>query len=146
MRIAPFFFALAAAATLRAEVVINEIMYHPVTPGAEFVELHNRSTTTAFDLAGFRLDGAGFEFASGTWIAPGGFLVLAADRHAFASAYGITPLVTGEFSASLDNAGETLSLLGPAPVGDGESLVDLVHYEPTAPWPEAARLSPWRRP
>ena len=52
-------------------VVINEIMYHPLVVGAEFVELYNASTTTAFDLSGWRLNGLNFTFASGTILQPG---------------------------------------------------------------------------
>ena len=30
--------------------MINEIMYQPASAGSEFLEIHNRSVTTAFDL------------------------------------------------------------------------------------------------
>src|SRR4030095_14624574 len=58
-------------ATPETNVIINEIMYHAAAPGAEYIELHNRSTTTAFDLSGWRLNGLEFTFAQGNSIAPG---------------------------------------------------------------------------
>src|SRR5205085_7662864 len=33
------------------DLVINEIMYHPATPDAEFIELYNISANNAFDLS-----------------------------------------------------------------------------------------------
>ena len=39
------------------QLVINEIMYDPVAAGAQFVELYNSSTNTAFDLSGWQLHG-----------------------------------------------------------------------------------------
>lgn len=120
------------------QLVINEIMYHPAADGAEFVELFNRSTNTAFALAGHRLEGAGLQFDPALVIPPGGYVVVAQDRQAFAEAYGIGPWVAGEFDRPLDNAGETLRLLR-AETGDGPATtLDLVAYEPTSPWPPAA--------
>ena len=46
-------------------VIINEIMYNAAAPDASFVEIHNKSLSTAFDLSNFRLDGAGFIFPEG---------------------------------------------------------------------------------
>jgi len=40
------------------KVVLNEIMYNPVLAGGDYFELYNNSTTTSFDLSGWRLDGA----------------------------------------------------------------------------------------
>lgn len=119
-------------------LVINEIMYHPATDGAEFVELFNRSTNTAFALAGHRLEGAGLQFDPALVVPPGGYVVVAQDRQAFAEAYGLGAWVAGEFSRPLDNAGETLRLLRTGPDNGTATTVDLVAYEPVAPWPVAA--------
>ena len=43
-------------------LVINEIMYHPEVPDAEFVELHNTSRTQTFDLSNYLIDGIDFNF------------------------------------------------------------------------------------
>ena len=41
------------------QVVINEIMYAPAINNAQFVELYNNSTNTAFDLSGWQMAGVG---------------------------------------------------------------------------------------
>jgi hypothetical protein len=121
-------------------VVINEIMYNPVAPDGEFVEIHNNSATTAFNLSGWRLDGVDFIFPMATVIEPGGYLTVAKDRDAFAAAYGGVIPVAGEFGGQLDDGGETLSLLQPAAAGaEAEFLVvDRVTYEDDPPWPATA--------
>lgn len=115
-------------------VVINEIMYHP--PGdaeTEFVELHNRSQTTAYDLNGWRINGLGFTFENTTQLPPGGYLLVARSRDIFRETYGASVLPERIYEGSLDNGGETLTLI-PA-VG---SAVDSVIYDDAAPWPLAA--------
>jgi hypothetical protein len=62
-----------AGAAPEAHLAINEIMYHPAVPDTEFLEIHNTSTTHAFDLTGFRLRGVDFDFEPGTIIEPNGF-------------------------------------------------------------------------
>jgi hypothetical protein len=49
-------------------------MYQPAVPDTEFLEIHNTSTTHAFDLTGFRVRGMDFDFEPGTIIEPNGFL------------------------------------------------------------------------
>ncbi|MCP5118688.1 MAG: lamin tail domain-containing protein, partial [bacterium] len=118
-------------------LVINELMYHPAVPGAEFLELHNRSDTNAFDLSGWRVNGLGFTFAPGTVIAPGGYLVLAEDAQIFGAEYGSEIPLTGVYPAALDNAGEAISLLQPGAGGE-EIEIDRVRFSPTPPWPAGA--------
>jgi hypothetical protein len=118
-------------------VVINEIMFDPVLPDAEYVELFNTSTTNAFDLSGWIFNGLSYTFANGTSIGPRGFLVLAKSRAAFRTAYGTNVYVFDEFSGNLQSNGETLSLLKPgAPLGTS-IVVDRVRYEAASPWPAA---------
>lgn len=118
------------------QVVINEIMVQPAIPNAEFVELYNNSTTAAFDLSGWKFNGLSYTFPSGSLIAPGGYLVLAADRAAFAAAYGATTPVFDLFNGSLQNDGETLTLIKPGATTN--LVVARVRYSNTAPWPESA--------
>jgi hypothetical protein len=62
-----------------AAVVINEVMYHPISEddNDEYVELYNRSGS-AVDLGGWRLQGGiSFTFPSNTVIAAGGYVVVA---------------------------------------------------------------------
>ncbi|MCB1125778.1 MAG: lamin tail domain-containing protein, partial [Verrucomicrobiae bacterium] len=105
-------------------LALTEIMYHPTPPPVgdtnavsnfEFIELRNL-LPVALDLSGYRLvDGVGFDFSVGTVgaLPPGGRVVVVANRTAFETRYGSLPAVTGEFTGSLDNGGETLRLLGP---------------------------------
>jgi hypothetical protein len=109
------------------QVVINEIMFNPLVPNAEHVELYNTSSTITFDLSGWQFKGLGYTFPAGSFIGPNSFLVLAANRPAFAAAYGATNLVFDTFAGPL---GQTLSLAQP-----DNSVVSEVKYEAVAPWP-----------
>ena len=62
----------------------------PIT-NAQFIELYNRSpdTPSIFRAGNCRV---GYVFPSGAIVRPNSFLVLAADRKAFATAYGPTNL------------------------------------------------------
>jgi hypothetical protein len=115
-------------------VIINEISYSPADPGAGYIEIYNRSTTAAFDLSGWRLDGVDFDFPAGTLIGPGRFWVVAKDQFAFGTKFAFRVPVLGEFNGNLDPEGETLSLLRPGASPDAPIVVDQVHYEATAPW------------
>jgi hypothetical protein len=120
------------------KLLINEIMYNPSLADGSFLEIYNASTLSAFDLSGWRLSGADFTFPGGAVISPGGFLVVAKNRVAFAAAYGKTIAVVGEFSGTLDNAGETLRLIKPGATPDDDVIVDEVRYDSAPPWPAAA--------
>ncbi|HLF23876.1 MAG TPA: CotH kinase family protein, partial [Burkholderiales bacterium] len=50
-------------------VVINEVMFAPAAPDAEFVELFNTSTNFSFDLSNWRFNGIDFVFPEGTIMA-----------------------------------------------------------------------------
>ena len=113
-------------------VVINEIMYAPLVNGAEYVELYNNSTNTSFDLSGWKLQGLGYTFPNGATLAPTNFLILAANRTAFASAYGATNPVFDTFSGTLSPTGETLTLSA------SSNVVAEVKYGSQLPWPTNA--------
>lgn len=115
-------------------IVFNEIMFNPVLPDAQYVELFNRSATTPFDLSGWQVNGLGYTFPPGSSLAPRGYLVLAKSRIAFAATYGPLVPVFDEFQGGLQLDGETLSL-----IADGE-VIDRVRYEPSQPWPATAAL------
>ena len=119
-----------------SEVVINEIMYHAAIPGAEFLELHNRSTATAVDVSGWKVNGLDFTFPNGAAIPAGGFAIIAADRLVFGQTYGFGIPVAGTFAGSFDQGGETLTLR--RPVGTNELTVDTVTFEDDFPWPTLA--------
>ncbi|MBI3868012.1 MAG: lamin tail domain-containing protein [Verrucomicrobia bacterium] len=119
-------------------VLINEIHYNPLVPGSSFVELFNSSPINAFDLSGYRLDGADFSFPGGSIITPGGFLVVANDAVAFAQAYGAAIPIAGLMNGKLDNSGETLRLTRPGVGGAADIVIDEVTYDALPPWPALA--------
>ncbi len=119
-------------------LAINEIMYNPAVPDTSFIEIHNHSSNTAFDLSNFRIDGADFAFPEGTIIPAGGFLVVVNDPYAFAGAYGAEIPVDGIYQGRLDNGGETLKLVQPGLTPDLDAVIDEVTYDDDAPWPSEA--------
>jgi len=121
------------------KVVINEIMYQPMHPEAEFLEILNSSASNAFDLSLWRVEGVDGVIPAGTILPPGGLAVLVRDAAAFTAAYGSNIPIAAQFSGRLDNAGETIRLIQPASGGAPERLVDEVTYEPGPPWPQGAR-------
>ena len=119
-------------------VVINEIMFNPFAPNAQFVELYNNSTNTAFDLSGWDFKGLAYTFPSGSLIVPNTFLVLAANSPAYAAAYGATNPVFDIFPGTLQLNGETLSLVQPGTNSASDVTVTKVKYAGALPWPTNA--------
>ncbi|MBX3396859.1 MAG: lamin tail domain-containing protein [Phycisphaerae bacterium] len=117
-----------------ADVVINELMYHPNSPTNtdewDFIELHNPDGA-AVDLSGWCIDGVGFCFSAATSIDAGGFLVVAKNAAAFQVKYGIP--ADGEFPGTLSNAGERIVLRNAA-----STIVDEVNYDDVPPWSPVA--------
>ncbi|PYJ79473.1 MAG: hypothetical protein DME22_25430 [Verrucomicrobia bacterium] len=122
----------------QGHVIINEIMFNPVLPGASFIEIYNTSTINAFDLSGYRLNGIGFVFPGGSIIQPNGFLVVASDAAGFAAAYGNSIPLAGVFNGKLSNGGETLKLIKPGVAPAQDTVVNEVTYDSAPPWPTAA--------
>lgn len=115
------------------QIVINEIMYAPSVPHAEFVELYNNSTNTAFDLSGWQFQGLGYTFPGGSILWPTNYLVLAANGPAFAAAYGATNPIYDVFGGTLQANGETLTLNLAS-----NTPVAKVKYSDQLPWPTNA--------
>ncbi|MHB9010149.1 MAG: lamin tail domain-containing protein, partial [Limisphaerales bacterium] len=108
----------AANAPWRTEsVVINELMYHPISgdDNDEYVELHNRAGALV-DLGGWRFtQGIGYTFPPGSAIAAGGYLVVAKNAARLRANH---PQLTaanavGDYSGSLANSGERVALAKP---------------------------------
>ena len=137
--------------------MISEIMYHPIDPNDEYIELYN-PTTQAVALGsgdiGWRLDGAvDYNLPAGASIPAGGRLVVVGfdplvetSRLAgFVAAYGGGALkpgtqIVGPWQGNLSNRGERLSLektqSGGSPTdAAGWAVVDEVTYSDVAPWP-----------
>ena len=144
-------FIVGAQLASHNNVVISEIHYRPDPPSAddiaagfdsakdfEFIELGNIGSTPV-DLAGCRFEnGIDFNFslqADFTEMPNSGYVLLVANRNAFAHRYGVGLPVIGEFEndTSLANSGERLNLVA----ADGNSIRDFA-YDDKDPWPESA--------
>jgi hypothetical protein len=119
-------------------VVINEIMYQPTVPGAEYIELYNNSSATGFDLSGWQLPALNYTFPSGSLLNANNFLVLAANPSSFASAYGGTIPIFDFFTGTLSGTGQNLFLEAPSTNSAGSTVIAGVAYRATPPWPAGA--------
>jgi len=128
----------ATSESPEGRLVINEIMYNPSVPEAEFVELYNTSATTAFDLSGWRLNGADFTFPAGSIIDPRGYRIVTKDVAALIMAFGSNVPPAGLFDGQLDDGGETLSLIRPGAMPGEDTIIDSVTFDDDAPWPASA--------
>jgi len=117
------------------KLVLNEIMYNPVVPDAQFVELYNSSANTTFDLSGWQFQGLGYTFPNGSVITPTNYLVLAANGAAYARAYGATNPVFDTFGGTLQPP-QILALVQTN--GATNVTVTEVAYENQLPWPTNA--------
>lgn len=102
------------AAALRRDVIINEIMYNPISDNDddEFIELYNRGSS-AVNVGDWRfVDGIDFAIPLNTTISPGGYLVVAKNRTNLLARYpGLNPnLVVGDYGGQLANGGERVAL------------------------------------
>lgn len=105
------------AAILSSEVVINELMYHPISGNDDdqYIELYNGGNSVV-DLAGWTLsDAVSFTFPSNTVLAPDSYLVVSRNPSRLLTNYpNLSPLNTlGSFSGKLSGSGERLALTKP---------------------------------
>jgi len=100
----------------KAAPVINEIMFHPPgapeNPAQEWIELYNDSATMTFDLSGWKFSkGVTFTIPNGTMLAPGTYLVVAANVAAFQAAHpGYVGALVGGWTGRLSNSSEQIQL------------------------------------
>ncbi|MCI0747767.1 MAG: lamin tail domain-containing protein, partial [Verrucomicrobia subdivision 3 bacterium] len=107
----------ANSAPLAREIVINEIMYNPVSrvEDEEYLELFNRGTNSV-DVSNWRFtDGIDFRIPSGAVIPAGGFLVVAKNAQLLRSKYPQLSAgnTVGNYGGSLANGGERIALSMP---------------------------------
>ena len=124
-------------------VIFSEIMYNATAPGAEYIELFNRSINTAFDLSGWKVNGIGYTFPAGSVLQPQKYLVLASSSVVFASTYSPLIPVFGTFDGNCRRP-EKPFRLSSRDLSTPDLVVDRVRYEPTPPWPTrpSQRLGP----
>jgi spore coat protein H len=118
-----------------ADIVINEIMYHPPEgkSNLQWVELFNRGDAEV-DLSRWAFTkGIKYTFPEGTRLAAGGYVVICRDKTAFAGQYGEQISALGNFSGKLKHKDDHLEL-----VNARGARVDSVKYSETDGWPEAA--------
>lgn len=134
-------------------IVFNQIMYHPAPMADEFLELRNitGADVPLHDPANpahtWKLANAvDYFFPSGIVLgADARLLVVPTDPDIFRARYDVPPSVQvfGPWVGALDNAGERIDLLKPAPAGDVPPdldfvpylLVESVRYDNREPWP-----------
>src|SRR5207244_3299685 len=99
------------------DIVINEIMYKPITGDANdtYVELHNKGSR-AINIGGWQfISGISYVFPANTTMAPGNYLVIANNATNLIAHYAnLNPNNTlGNFSGKLAGGGERLALAMP---------------------------------
>ena len=125
-----------ARSLLGGDVRIHELFYHPPTEldREEWVELANTGAQ-AIDLSGWRFtEGVRFTFPPGTVLAPGGFLVVAADLPSFQALHPGVTNVVGGWDGILSNSGQQLRLVDAA-----GKAADSVRYADDGEWAERVR-------
>ena len=131
----------ANTALFDRDIIINEIMYHPISEDGrdEYVELYNKGTGPV-DVSGWRFtSGISYTIPDGTIIPEGGYLVIAADAQRLIDRYpNLTSVNTvGDFEGNLNNRGERLCLKKPllnTPTNDEFIIVDELTYGDGSDW------------
>lgn len=105
------------SAWLAHDIVINEIMYHPISENDEdeYVELYNRGTNE-LDASYWRLEGAvDYTFPTNLAIPGGGYLVVAKNYTNLLAKYSNLNAgnLIGDYRRTLSNRGDRLRLLRP---------------------------------
>jgi hypothetical protein len=120
------------AAIRVSDVIINELMFHPITENDDdqYLELFNRSGSPV-NLSGWTIgDGVSFTFPNGTTIAANGYLVVANVRANFLTNYPtVNPaLVFGDFSGNLSGRGERVTLGKPDSIVSTNGMVVATNF------------------
>jgi hypothetical protein len=124
----------AKASPILAALRLTEVMYNPAPGGVEYLEFQNIGPDP-INLQGVNFPAtapfAAFTFGSET-LAPGEFIVLAADGALFRQKYSVAPRLAAATwaSGSLDNGGENVVL--------NDTIGNFIHdftYNDNAPWP-----------
>ena len=103
---------MAFEMNLKADVLINEIMYYPKSGNIaeQWFEIYNQGSETV-DLSSWRVsDGIEYTFPTGTLLEGGAYLVVAADPTQFAAVYPEVQNVIGGWGGKLSKKGERICL------------------------------------
>ena len=116
---------------LDSTLVINEVMYHPVTneEGLEWIELYNQLSVD-MDISHWRLEGGiDYEFAEGAIVGGGQYKVVAIDPVSLNEESGFADAL-GPFSGRLANNGEEVRL-----VNNNDRTMSVLAYNDSGEWP-----------
>lgn len=139
--------AAANGARRLSDVVINELMYSPISGNADdqYVELHNRGSSNV-DVSGWSfVSGVDFAFPSNTVIAAGGYLVVAKNAAHLMTDYPVLNAANclGNFGGQLAGGGERIALAFPDDIVDTNGVTNVaqivvadVTYEDGGRWGE----------
>lgn len=114
----------------RAQVVINEILYHAPAEldDLQYVELHNAGSQPV-DIGNWAFTkGIQYRFPAGARIEPRGYVVVCADADRFQEHYAVA--AAGVFQSKLGRKGERIELTDAS-----GKRVDSVKFDDKAPWP-----------
>ena len=131
---------LAFSAYARAAPIISEIMFRPAgvveDESREWLEIYQTPGTGSVDLSGWKFTkGITFTIPSGTILAPGQTLIVAADPVTFADSHlDFTGPLVGGWTGNLANNGESLQLRDAA-----SNIVEEVRYANEGDWALRAR-------
>ncbi len=131
-------------------LVLSELMYHPVSMDAEYVELLNISDTVSLQLDGMAFTAGVHVTLPAHLLGPGERVLLVKDMATFTNIFGGGLPVIGTFSPDtrLANEGDRIKFED----ADGNTVQDF-SYDEQAPWPDARGnglalhlLGPFTRP
>ena len=129
------FLSLADQVSGEADVIINEIMYHPPSEleGEEYIELYNKGKISV-DISGWEFTkGISYTFAPNTIIQPNSYLVVCRSIDDFRSSFDSKIPAVGNFIGSLRNRGERVTLSD-----ETGKTIDNIKYGDRSPWPVGA--------
>ena len=123
------------------DIVINELMFHPISDDDrdEYIELFNKGTADV-DIGSWAFtDGIDFTMPPGTVVPAGGYLVVAKDAVWLLECYTnlLQTSVVGDYGGTLSDRGERVRLARPAnPALPGTNMitVDEVTYRDGGQW------------
>ena len=102
--------AAFAIGPVKENLRITEIMYHPPDPNHEYIELKNIGTES-INLNWVSFDN-GIDFTFGSMqLNPCEYTVVVKEPNQFEAEYGTGANIAGQFTGSLDNAGEKIELV-----------------------------------
>jgi len=120
----------------RFKVVLNEVLRQPVVANTQFIELHNASSISTWELSGLQLVGSNlmFTFPANTILTPGSRLVVVQNTTAFRSAFGLDASVAGAWTGTLGALADSIVLQRPS-AGPAAAVLDRLDYGSGHPWP-----------